>query len=229
VFDGEHLPRAAVARLDLVHDHQDTVLVAQLAQLPQVEVRERYESALPADRFDYDPRDAARVHRANERPLDGREAVALATARAVPARRAAVGVGRRHPVDLGDERPEALLVRVGLAREGHREHRAAVEGVLEGDHRRTPRVVARDLDSVLDRLGPRVDEERALLGVPGDKRVEPLGELYVLLVLRDVEAGVGEPLCLLPDRLDNPRVRVPDVHNPDAAAEVYERVAVHVG
>src|SRR3712207_7367851 len=34
---------------------------------------------------------------------------------------------------------------------------------------------------------------------------------------------------LLLDSLDHPRVRVPDVHDTDAAAEVYERVAVDVG
>src|SRR5215208_410723 len=229
VLDGEHLARAAEARLDLVHDQYDAALVAQFPELPEVEVREPYEAALPADRLDDDRRDAARVHRAHERLLYSREAVALATARTVPASRAAVGVGRRYPVDLGDERPEALLVRVGLACEGHREHRAAVEGVLEGDYRGPPRVVARDLDRVLDRLSPGVDEERALLEVPGDQSVESLSQLDVLLVLGDVEAGVGEPLCLLLDRLDYPRVRVPDVHHPNAAAEVYERVAVHVG
>src|SRR5215208_3546058 len=229
VLDGEHLARAAEARLDLVHDQDDAALVAQFPELPEVEVRERYEAALPADRLDDDRRDAARVHRAHERLLYSREAVALATAGTVLAHRAAVSVGRRHPIDLGDERPEAPLVRVGLAGKGHREHRAAVEGVLEGDHRGTPRVVARDLDRVLDRLGPVVDEERALLGTTGDQSVEPLGQLYVALVLGDVEAGVGKPLGLLLDCLDHPGICVPDVHHPDAAAEVYEGVAVDIG
>jgi hypothetical protein len=64
---------------------------------------------------------------------------------------------------------------------------------------------------------------------PGHDSVEPLGELYVLLVLRDVEAGVGQLLGLLLYRLDHAAVRVPDVHDADAAAEVYKRVAVDVG
>jgi hypothetical protein len=39
---------------------------------------------------------------------------------------------------------------------------------------------------------------------------------------------VGDLLGLLLDRLDHPAVGVPDVHDADAAAEVYERVAVDV-
>ena len=77
VLDGEHLARPAETRLDLVNDHHDAVLVAKLPQPPHVEVGERYEAALTAHRLDDDRRDAARVHRAHERLLDGREAVAL--------------------------------------------------------------------------------------------------------------------------------------------------------
>src|ERR687893_544154 len=138
VLYGEHLARPPVTGLDLVHDQDDPVLVAQLPQLPEVEIREGYD------------RGAARV-------------------------------------------------------------------------------VARDLDGVLHRLRPGVDEEGPLLRGARHYGVEPLGELYVLLVLRDVEAGVGHLLGLLLDRLDHPPVGVPDVHHTDAAAEVYERVAVHVG
>src|SRR5215203_2950212 len=154
VLNGEHLARPAETRLDLVYDHHDAVLVAQLPQSPHVEVRERYEAALPTHRFDDDRRDAARVHRAHERLLDGREAVAHAAAGTIPARRAAVRVGRRDPVDLGYERPEALLVGIRLSGEGHREHSTPVEGVLEGYDRRTPHVVTCDLGRVLDSLGP---------------------------------------------------------------------------
>src|SRR5918997_7081 len=229
VLYGEHLARPPVTGLDLVHDQDDPVLVAQLPQLPEVEIREGYEPALAAYRLDDDRRHTARVHGAYERLLYGREAIPLAAAGAVPAGLTPVRVGRRYPVDLGDERPEALLVPVGLARERHREHGAAVEGVLEGYDRGAARIVARDLDGVLHRLRPGVDEEGPLLRGARHYGVEPLGELYVLLVLRDVEAGVGHLLGLLLDRLDHPPVGVPDVHHTDAAAEVYERVAVHVG
>src|SRR5215203_6884521 len=225
----EHLARPAETRLDLVNDHHDAMLVAQLSQSLQVEVRERYKPSLSAHRLDDDRCDAARMHRAHERLLDGREAVAPAAAGTVPARRAAVCVGSRDPVDLGDERPEALLVRIRLAGEGHREHRAPVEGVLESEHRRTPRIVAGYLGRVLDRLGPGVDEERTLLRVARHQRVQLLGQLQIALILGDVEAAVGEPLGLLLYRLDHPGVRVPYVHHPDAATEVYERVAVDIG
>ena len=50
---------------------------------------------------------------------------------------------------------------------------------------------ARDLDGVLDGLGAGVREDRLLREVAGRQRVEPLGELDVGLVRRDVEAACG--------------------------------------
>ena len=88
---------------------------------------------------------------------DGRER-ALERRERVLGRDAAVGVRERHAVDLGRERPEARLVGVHLRGEREREQRAAVEGAVEGDHRRAARVGARELDGVLDRLGAGVEE-----------------------------------------------------------------------
>ena len=103
-----------------------------------------------------------------------------------------------------------------------------MEASLERDDRRPSRVCARELDRVLDRLGARVEEGGFRL--PGDRRGvdETLGEGDVHLVRDDREVRVHELRCLLGDRLDHPRVSVPDVEAADAAGEIEERVAVDV-
>ena len=121
--------------------------------------------------------------------------------------RAAVRVGERQAVDLRRERPHALLVRHHLGRERHRHQRAPVERVVEHHDRRAARVLARDLHGVLDGLGAGVREHRLLLVVAGVERVQPLGELDVGLVRRDVEARVRVELEPASGRARRPRAR----------------------
>ncbi len=94
---------------------------------------------------------------------------------------------------------------------------------------RPSRCEASDLDPILDRLGPGVEERRS--DEAGERRqlAQALGELDVALVRHDREVGVDEPGGLLLDRLDDPRMAVADVDDSDAAREVDERVAVDVG
>ena len=54
VLEGEELPGAAEARLDLVEDQEAVVPVGQLAQAPQVAVRRDDDAALALDRLDED-------------------------------------------------------------------------------------------------------------------------------------------------------------------------------
>ena len=61
-------------------------------------------------------------------------------------------------VDLGRERPEPLLVRRVPAGKRHREQRPPVEPALEAQDRVTTGGGLRELDGVLDRLGPRVEQ-----------------------------------------------------------------------
>ena len=86
-----------------------------------------------------------------------------------------------------------------------------------------------ELDGVLDRLRPGV-EERAP-DVAGDRRdrAQALRELDVTLVRHHGVVRVEEAVDLLVDRLDDPRVVVADVRHPDAADEIDERVPVDVG
>ena len=87
----------------------------------------------------------------------------------------AVRVRRRRAVDLGRERPEALLVGLDLAGQRHRHQRAAVEAAVEGDDRRAAGRGAGDLDRVLDGLGAGVEEDRLLVGRRGRARARRAG------------------------------------------------------
>ena len=156
VLDRPHRPGAADAGLDLVVDPQDPVAVAQLAQLGREVGRHRDEAALALDGLEDHGRDGARIDVREEQLLQRRDRVV--------ARHAPVRVRRRRAVDLGRERPEALLVRLDLGRQRHRHQRAAVEAAVERDDRRPAGLGARDLDGVLDRLRAGVEEDALLVG-----------------------------------------------------------------
>ncbi len=142
---------------------------------------------------------------------------------------ASIRVGERHAVDLGRERAQARLVRVGLRRQRHRHQRPSVERSVERDHGRTARRRPRDLDGVLDRLGARVEERDPNVATDRREGAEALGELDVHLVGQHREVGVDEAGGLLLDRLNDPGSGMSDVEAAHAAREVDEDVAVHVG
>src|SRR5580692_11266145 len=110
-------------------------------------------------------------------------------------------VGHGHPVDVGGERPEPVLVGHVLGRHRHRQVGAAVVGVVEHHDRRAPGRVPRDLDRVLDGLSPGVEQRGPLVEVARSDPVELLADLHVTPVGRDHEAGVREPRHLLGDPL----------------------------
>ena len=115
------------------------------------------------------------------------------------AARPAQRVGHRRPVDLGGEGAEAVLVRHVLRGQPHRQVRAAVVAVLEGDDRLPAGEGPRDLHGVLDGFGAGVEQRAPLLVVTGGELGERLADRDVLLVGRDHEAGVGEVRDLLLD------------------------------
>ena len=220
VLHREHPPGAPEPGLHLVRDEDDPVLVADPAQTLDELRRRRQEPALALLRLEHDRGDVIAPRRESRTSARAR--------RARSSRRAAIRVRVRRPVDLGRERPEARLVRMRLRRHRQRHQRAAVERAVERDDALAPRVQARELDRVLDRLGAGVEERGARLAADRDERAEPLGELHVALVRHHGEIGVEEAIGLLGDRLDDARVVVPDVRHADAADEVDERVAVDV-
>ena len=73
VFDREQLARAAEAGLDLVDDHHDAVLVADLAQLRKEAGRRRVEATLALHGLDDHRRDALRLEIRLEQLVESRE------------------------------------------------------------------------------------------------------------------------------------------------------------
>src|SRR5262249_51020814 len=101
--------------------------------------------------------------------------------------------------------------------------------VVEHHHGLPPGRLARDLDSVLHRLGAGVEQRRALLEVTRREGVELLAYLYVGLVRCDHEAGVREALDLAAYRLDDARRGVAHGGHRDAGGEVDPLAALNVG
>ena len=96
-----------------------------------------------------------------------------------------------------------------------------MEGVVEDDDGLAAGGDARDLDRVLDRLRPGVDEDAALLAETARRELgEPAADLDVRLVGADHEALVEVPVDLLVDRRDGSGEVVAGVLAADAACEV---------
>src|SRR6478672_9630188 len=213
VLDRPDRAGAAAPALHLVVHVEDPMAVEQLLQSLREVRRHRDEPALALDGLEHGARDRRRVDVALEELLQPGDCVVLADA--------AERVRRGGAVDLGRERPEALLVGNDLRRHRHREQRAAVEGVVEDDDSATPGRDARDLDRVLDRLRAAVEEERLLVGSPvGAELGQPAADLDVGLVHADHEALVEVAVDLCVQRFDDSRQVVPEVRAAEAAGEV---------
>ena len=97
-----------------------------------------------------------------------------------------------------------------------------MERIIEGHDTLAPGGGASDLDRVLHRLGPGVDEEGALWGVAGSVSVELVGEADVGFIAEDAEGGVGEHIHLPMSRGHDPGVGTTHVHDADAPREIDE-------
>ena len=104
-----------------------------------------------------------------------------------------------------------------------------MERALERDHSLPAGVQTRELDCVLDRLGPGVEERAPARAFDRGERAKPFRQLDVGLVSDHGEVGVEKSLSLRVHGLDHPRVAVSDVQDADSAYEIEERVAVDVG
>jgi hypothetical protein len=212
LIDREHRAGAAHARLHLVVDVDHAVLPADLDQALDEARRGGQEAALALHGLVDDRSHRLGVDLALEQLAHRRQRLRGADA--------AVGPRCGGAVDLGHERAEALLVRHDLRGQGHREHRAAVEGLVEADHRVPVGRVARDLDGVLDRLGARVGEHGLGRERSGVELADAPADLDVRLVHGDREALVHVALGLLLHGAHHGLGRVPAVERADPAHEI---------
>ncbi len=221
----DRVPRACAAHagLDLVGDEHDAVLGAELAEAAEEAVCRDDDAAVALDRFD---EQCSELRRTDVRVdvVDG----ALGRLFARHALRVAEGIADRHAVQLAGERTHPRALRPGPVGHCHREVRSPVECVVEGCDGSPAGELAGDLHRVLDRLGPRVHEDRVLLEVAGRDLGELLGDADVVLVGRDREECVGQLRRLLRRCSRHLGVRMADGRDADAAAEVDEPVSVDV-
>ena len=102
-------------------------------------------------------------------------------------------------------------------------------GVGEGDHALPAGEGPGEFDSVLDRLGTGVGEER--LGWPraGHPGVEPFGHADIALVGDHVDACMDEPIERPADGRDDGGLAMAQIGDTDPGGEVEQLVAINVG
>mmetsp|Transcript_7020 Transcript_7020/g.12647 ORF Transcript_7020/g.12647 Transcript_7020/m.12647 type:complete len:264 (-) Transcript_7020:82-873(-) len=220
MLHGEHLAGPSESRLNLVGDHDDAVLVAQVPNEPHQLQRRLVESALALHRLHNHRGHAAGVESGAEQPLDRR----LRLVHGDPVQ----ADGERDVVHVRHHRPESLLVRLHLPRQAHSHIGAAVESAPEGDNSRAVSVATGDLDGILDGFGASGYEACLLGEVARYEVVEPLGKTDIVLVRDDLVAGVSELTQLLFDGGHHLGVTVAGVNDRDAGREVDVALALNV-
>ena len=104
-----------------------------------------------------------------------------------------------------------------------------MEGAVEDEDGLTARRGARDLHRVLDRFGPRVQEDRLLFAATAGRELrEPAADVDVRLVHPDHEALMQIAVGLLVDRRDDGGRSVTRVLAAETAGEVDVLAAVDV-
>jgi hypothetical protein len=189
------------AALHFIENQHQPVLVAQRPEPLHECLRGGPDAAFALDRFDHD---AGRV-----RPDQ---------------RLGRFQIVERRIFEPGEQRREAV-VHLLLVRGADGCHRAAMEGVVEGDDLEPVRLAciarvlvigARGLDRGLDRLGARIGEKHRVAEGCVDQPLRQALALGAAVKVRDVHQRRG----LLLDRGDQPLVRVAEKVHRDAAREV---------
>ena len=142
--------------------------------------------------------------------------------------RAAVTVCKRHPVNFWSERAEAVFVRFNLRGQSHTHQCSAMKTVVKGDDCRLLGMVAGNLHGVLNGFSPTVGKHGSLRRVARHLPAQFFCKGDGGFIGRDHETGMGEFFCLVFDRLDDLRVRMPYIHHCNAAGEIDKFVTLDV-
>jgi hypothetical protein len=166
VLDGEKPAGSAASALHFIGDHDDAVLIAQLANALQKAHRNRQEASFALHRFDDDGGDRGGFHLRHHGLLQllDAEVDVLVFGHAC---RGAIDVRDGKPHDLRSERAEAGFEEPVLAGEAQREQGSAMISAFKADHGGSPRVFARQLHRVFHRPRPRCLRAAFSSGMPG--------------------------------------------------------------
>ena len=180
---GKHLARPPIARLHLVGDQQDAMLVAELTQTRHEIGGRDHVAALSQDRLDDEGGDVPRRHPRVEHLVDEVEDI-IERRRVARPGRISVRIRVGHVIHARQERLVALPV-VALGR-GQRERtvRPSMKRALKGDQRGPAGHVTGQLDRPLHRFGTAVGEEDLVELARGEVR-DPFRQLNGRLVVSD--------------------------------------------
>ncbi|MFZ2507615.1 MAG: hypothetical protein WAW79_03945 [Steroidobacteraceae bacterium] len=123
-------------------------------------------------------------------------------------------------IDLARQWPESGLVRIDLAGQRKRHHRAAVKTAGERDDAGSPGMDTGDLDRILDGLGTGRHQQRLVCARTRSKLVEPFAQGDIGFVSGYLEAGVRDLVDLFAHRFEYARMTMAGVQYGDAAGEV---------
>ena len=209
------------ARLDLVRNIDDSVVVTPLLESGEVTIRGDDESALALDGLDHET-GQIRCAGSLVKPRDGASS-RFGTRQLVVQR---VRVGR--VVHIASKRTKSEVVRHRLEVHRHREVGATVVTVIDDCNSGATGELAGNFDRVLDRFGTRVQQNRLLGEVSRRVLGKQFTQANVGLVASDREKGVREALCLLEGSIDYCIVSVTDGVDTDTASHVDDVVAINV-
>ncbi len=233
--------RPAESSLDFVEDKDRTVFVAPFAQHAQERSRCRNKSPFTRHGFD-DHRGHIRFADVGVRDfLEELERLATQTTRQRARKfsrtqrrfaaytRPAIKIGKRRTIDFRRKRTESAFVGIRFSRQRHGHVSAAMEGVLETDHRLALGVSTRELDRVLHGFGARVGEKCFLRKIPRCTFVQPLGHCDVTLIGDHIDARVEKLVRLRFGRGDDRWLAMPEIGHPDPAGKIEKSVPVDIG
>ena len=216
--------------LNLVKNQQDSVLVAQPAQIVEEPGRRNHIPAFTLNRLHHDGGHFLRRHRRLEQlPFQqvGADAIADAVRRAV-ALRAAIRIGIRHVDDARHERTEPAPLHRLAGRKRKRPHGPSVERAEKGNKPMALGVVARNLHRRFHGFGAGIAKGDLL----GELSRRDLGHLFrqlrqqrvIEIRPRHVDQGFG----LLLDHAHDIGMAMPGGDHGNSGGKIQKEVAINV-
>src|SRR5271166_7056060 len=196
----KELACTAEAGLHFIRNKDNAMPAADLGQGGQKSGGRDDEAAFAEHRFDDDRCDGIGGDHATENAVEQLLHL-LVTHRGATAQARIRRYSERNAINVGQEWPKALFVRMGLAGESEAKHGAPVESIFDAQHRRAADVSARNLYRVLDSLSAAIHEKGLLREVAGRQMIELLGQFNIAFVSGDRKAEVEKSVELGAQRL----------------------------